>query len=430
MKKALLFLTSLLIICSSFGKTRTKKLNLNKILENPETIAHINPSLDHEQHAPTQEPEEWITIFVHGSVGNSLHLKYFFTLFQESIEGTEYYKETELCRSKPGWSKNHAAQGLGLQEINSHKTITTTAQLFAKLYDQMQKEANPNQTTIKYYTFGWSGLVNHKERCKDAQSFYNDLKKIIAPLKEQNPNLKIRIIAYSHGANMVFNMCKVHNLDKDPLPFNIDELILIAAPVQRETDCDTLDPFFENTYSIYSRADCVQKMDCFSNKRFFSGRKFKDTNRCEIGNVVQQIELKITVAADHDTKCCSCRPSKKRLNRSPGHIEFWHFAELCFCEFDQQYEPCFTSKLYRPFFPFEPLPAAVFAPKIVAAAREHLPYQHAVVELQPDTGKIILRKKYTNEKQTLDFIEPGKLKKMRASAMPYLKKQLTAVQAA
>lgn len=421
MKKVLIIIISASTVVNAFAK-HPKPFKLNEILIDTQELAHNQTQQDVPE-IKEQSPEEWITIFVHGTVGNSLCLRHFFTLFKKCVTGTPYEKETLVCRNGHQWCKNQAAQGLGLQKIDFDAPTRTSAHLFAYLYNRMQKEAYPSRTTRDYYTFGWSGLLNHDERCNAAALFYQDLKTYIAPLKQQNPNLKIQVVAHSHGANMVLHTADVHNNDKDPLTFNINELIVVAAPIQRETDCKSLDPFFENTYSVYSRADCVQKMDCFSLIRFFSGRKFKDSCRCEIGNVVQQIELKITVAADQDLKACS--RSKKRINRSPGHIEFWHFAQLCFCEHDNQFEPCWTSRIYRSYFPLEPLPAAVFVPTIVAAAQKHLPYQHAVVELQPDTGKLVLRKKYTSEKQIVPFMHPEEIRKMRAQAMPYLQKELT-----
>ena len=427
MKKALIFLACFVTTISSFGKNIKKPLNLNKILINPEKIEPgINNTMARIQEL-TKAPEEWITIFVHGSVGSSLCLRHFLTLFKESITGTAYEKETLEHRNGPQWHKNQAAQGLGLHKIDMDGPIKDSAQLFAHIYDDMQKKAYPQHITTDYYTFGWSGIVNHKERCKDAERMYNELKTLVTSLKKEHKQKKIRIVTYSHGGNMVCNMIDVHNRDKDALDITINELIMIATPIQRETDCNVLNPLFENVYSIYSRADCVQKMDCFSFIRFFSGRKFKDSCRCEIGNVVQQIELKITVAAQADAKlaCSTCRPSKKRIDRSPGHVEFWHFADLCFCQCDNEYEPCFESKLYRAYFPFEPLPAAVFTPLVIAAAQKNLPYQHAVVELQPDTGHMVLRKKHTRKKQTIDFMSPDEIKELRNRAMPFLQKELT-----
>lgn len=425
MKKVLIFITCLCATGSSFGKKAKKHLNFNKLLIKTEELekTHLIPK---PAPARDQTPEEWITIFVHGTVGNSLRLCHFFTLFKESVTGTAYEQETLACRNGPTWHKNQAAQGLGLQKIDFDGPIQHSAQLFAHMYNDMQKKAYPHQITTDYYTFGWSGIVNHKERCKEAERLYNELKTLVTNLRKENKQKKIRIVTYSHGGNMVCNMIDVHNRDKDAFDMTINELIMIAIPVQKETDCNVLNPLFENVYSMYSRADCVQKIDCFSFKRFFSGRIFKDTCRCEIGNVVQQIELKVTVAAQADTKfgCSTCCSSKKRIDRSPGHVEFWHFADLCFCECDNEYEPCFESKLYRAYFPFEPLPAAVFTPLIVAAAQKNLPYQHAVVELQPDTGNMIIRKKYTSQKQTLDFLAPEEIQKMRDRAMPFLQKEL------
>lgn len=370
--------------------------------------------------------DEWINIYVHGSVGSSMRMKYFFTLFKKDVSKTSYYTQTCEHRNDPQWTKNHAAQGLGMQKIDPFSKHKTAAQLFAHLYDAVQHKFYPNQTCIDSYTYGWSGAVNHKKRCEDATIFYKELKELVLLKRESNLQVKVRIIAYSHGGNVVLNMAQEHNNDEHPNDFVINELILIATPVQQETDCYALHPFFERIYSICSRADCIQRADCFSTAGFFSGRSFCDNSRCPCSKAVQHIELKVTMAANKDLKNNLTTSSKKRIDRSPGHIELWYFSDLCeYCcnGVRGMYQPCFESKMYRPYFPLEPLPAALLAPGLVAALQNYSPNCGSiVVEVQPDTGKAIVREKHTSNKTTINFFSPQELDKLRDIAFPHLNK--------
>jgi len=381
------------------------------------------PTLGDQKHT---HHDEWINIIVHGSVGSAMEFKYFFTLFKDDVSKTAYHKKTSEHRHDPKWTKNHAAQGLGLKKIDSSAEHKTAAQLFAQLYDSMQRKFYPDQTCIGSYTYGWSGVVNHKQRCKDAADFYKELKELMQTIKKTHAQIKIRIIAYSHGGNLVLDMAPEHTNDPNPTNFVINELVLIATPVQRETDCYALHPFFERIYSIYSRADCVQKADCFSTAGFFSGRLFCDNSRCPCSKAVQHIELKVTMAANKDLKPGPTTHSKHRIDRSPGHIELWYFADLCeyLCNGKGgSYQPCFESKLYRPYFPLEPLPGALLAPGLIFLLQNNASNCGSIViDVQPDTGKAIVREKHTSNKQLIDFISPKELDQLRDEAFPHLKK--------
>ena len=372
----------------------------------------------------TTPQEEWITIFVHGTVGRTVSIKYLRALFSKNIDGTRYKEETLKYRTGPTWARNQPAQKLGLHKIHMDTPIKNAAQLFARLYDEQQRKHYPRQKTVGYYTFGWSGLVNAHERRVEAEKFYKELKELVHQIRQLHPNIKIRIVGYSHGANVTLNMACLHYKDSQA-NFVVDEFISIAAPTQRETDCYIVYPFFKKAYVLYSCADCIQKWDIFSTKSFRSGRKFRDNARCTIESCIRQAEFRISMASCNDLKRCARCPvmhPHKRIKRSPGHIELWHFAKLCDCDGDGIYEPCFESKLYRYYFPLEPLPAAVFVPAVTATIDKHLPYRHSVIEMQPDTGKAVIRRKKSYSNQIIDFIPPATIEDMRTKSLPYLKK--------
>ena len=360
----------------------------------------------------TADENTWITIFIHGSMGDTLKLRHLIKLFSCDINDSHYKKNTLKRRNEAGWWRYQPAQAVGLRKIHTNEKIRTAAQLFAKLYDEMQHEFFPEQTTIGYYTYGWSGLVNHKERMHTGKLLYTELKELVENLKPKYPHLKIRIIAYSHGANVALNMTYALNEDSQEPPFMINELIMIGTPVQREHDCQVMDPFFKHVYNIYSRADNVQHMDIFSGTKLISRRKFRNNNNCNAQEKVQQIEIKITTPAHKKNR--RSLHSTKRIDQSPGHIELWHFQELHDYCGNGVYKPPFEAKLYRRSFPLHPVPTAVFIPGIIKKS----PYQETIFELQPDRGKAIIQERYYCTKQEIDFLTPKAFTSIRNQATP------------
>ncbi len=102
-----------------------------------------------------------------------------------------------------------------------------------------------------FYFFNWAGKLSLKERELAAQNLYHIL---------ENFKGKITIIAHSHGGNVVLNLAKVAKNHSD-INFKIDELILMACPVQRFTMDFVKDPIFKKVISIYSTADIFQIAD-------------------------------------------------------------------------------------------------------------------------------------------------------------------------
>lgn len=205
-----------------------------------------------------------------------------------------------------------------------------------------------------------------------------------------------------------------HPLANDPEKpdFHINELILVGAPVQREHHCQIINPFFEKAYTIYSRADCVQCLDCFSNMGSFPKRKFRNNCFCSARDHIQQIEVKLTIPAYQDSKVKSC--SKTRVDRSPGHIELWYFQELCECGDEGVFVPCYESSLYRRHFPLHPVPYSIFIPGVI----KNSPYRETIFELQPDKGQAVIRERHHRKKEYVDFLTPEKIEKIRVDATP------------
>jgi len=314
--------------------------------------------------------EVCITVFVHGIMSIKPHLSIgnFIRFMVDDVEDTIYSRTVQYMRTNPFFEKNQAMQGYGLIEVNPHCPQKNNAShAFTHLFNQMSQWVHPqkNVTNINY-TYGWAGLLSPSRRYTDAIGLYQSLYDKIAQLKKQGVSPKVRIVGYSHGANVCLNLACVKMLENVPKDLEIDELILIGMPVQNETDYFARSPMFKKIYHIYSRGDRIQKLDFFSTKRFFSRRVFKDRNDFKLPENLTQIQVRITRTVRnkknkakgprtlnlHSKALLSGKSSNQR-DASPGHIELWFFG--------------WTPSNYRKDYILNPLPIAVFAPVIIDA---------------------------------------------------------------
>jgi hypothetical protein len=112
----------------------------------------------------------------------------------------------------------------------------------------------------EFYLFGWSGKLSFTERKEAALNFYKDLKEVRqAYRKRYGVEPCIRMLAHSHGGNVILLLEEVK--DADDINFVIDELILLAVPVQVQTMEHVCSPIFKKIYSLYSILDILQVID-------------------------------------------------------------------------------------------------------------------------------------------------------------------------
>lgn len=118
-------------------------------------------------------------------------------------------------------------------------------------------KADPDKHPLKtLYIFGWSGKLNDSIRQDAAWNLYNEIEKLISEYKKTyGVNPIIRIIGHSHGGNVALNLVK---MKKEEKPFEIEELVLLACPVQNNTKNYVQDPLFKKIYSLYSTIDVAQ----------------------------------------------------------------------------------------------------------------------------------------------------------------------------
>lgn len=115
----------------------------------------------------------------------------------------------------------------------------------------------PDRFPLKtFYIFGWSGKLKASAREQAAICLYQEIKKLIHTFETgyyYTP--RIQIISHSHGGNVALNLPRVKHRN-DPLVVN--ELVLLACPVQTRTMPLISDPMFTHVSSLYSSFDFIQ----------------------------------------------------------------------------------------------------------------------------------------------------------------------------
>lgn len=280
-------------------------------------------------HEPSHNKQEWMTVFVHGSFATTLGLISVFNVIKDKVHKTNYKKMTRLMRKDPFFYQMQPLQELGLKPLEptfDPKGLTHKYAAFpiAAAYETLSALAHNEKEKNYFYTFGWSGLVSQYRRRKEAIKLYSALVTEYAALKARGINPKIRLIAHSHGGNLILNMAGIHELlqkgienepsadrypDADQLtsmkeihkllqaplpdiaPFHIDELLMFGTPIQPETLSFCLSPFFKKIYNIYSDDDIIQSMDWVSTRRYYSEKRIALTPITTEQPVIVQIKI-------------------------------------------------------------------------------------------------------------------------------------------
>lgn len=377
-------------------------------------IALLGLLLSNPIHTSEQQPETWITVFVHGimSIKPHLTLSNFVRVMTDNIQNSVYSDTIEIMRKDPLFYQNQAMQELGLIKIDLNVIRKGYASgAMANVFEIMSSFANEDRVLDNhYYTFGWSGLLSQKSRYIAAKELYTAVGLEVARFKEQGITPKIRIIGYSHGGNVLLNLASVA-VNEPTLPvITVNELVLLGMPVQSETDHLINHPIFESIFNIYSRADRVQKMDLFSLNRFFSGRMFKRRKGFELPDKLIQIQLKCTrnskfaignedkLTWGYNFKYNSVISGRSRYLRdsSPGHSELWFFS--------------WTPSNYRQTFPLNPLPAAALIPLIVREARNFQDKcwfeRPTLIDIRPEHELVVIKNLRSKKTLTISQFLP------------------------
>ncbi len=306
-----------------------------------------------------------ITIFIHGTLKPAkFSLSVINTILRDKIEKSLYEKMIFNLRKTQYLYQSQPMQGIGLIPINKeNENSKIGAHCMEELFEKQYNFYNSKPRIRFYYTFGWSGLLSIEKRKEEGENFYRALKQEVARLRSQGYEPLINIHAYSYGGAVALNLAAAKENDTEAASFFINQLVLLAMPVQKETDYLTADSdFFKKIYHIYSTEDNVQASDLFSTqKELFSRHIFTARHNFHLPKNLIQVRFRLTKRVAHIPTHISPNnilqnPSllftkrMQRVHMDPGHTEFWNLG--------------WGDSWYRKEFPLNPLPVIALVPSI------------------------------------------------------------------
>ncbi len=157
-------------------------------------------------------------------------------------------------------------------------------------------DANPERFPFdSFYIFCWSGQLSPQKRFRDAQKLHAYLVPLVAEYTEKyGIEPYIQLITHSHGGNVALNLAKINEeiQDTSGIALSIDELILLACPVQYETSQYVHHETFKKIYSLHSHWDIIQVIDAQG------WVPFKE----RVKNIFRQKTDKVDTATEQSTK--------------------------------------------------------------------------------------------------------------------------------
>ncbi|HZW61629.1 MAG TPA: hypothetical protein VFF04_05390 [Candidatus Babeliales bacterium] len=184
-----------------------------------------------------------------------------------------------------------------------HRLVDADKKLYTTQMLNHLINADPIRFSLEHsYIFGWSGKLSPKERLIAAHQLHGQL---VALLNShyQDSHCSIRIITHSHGGNVALNLATIPQTS-----LNIDELILLACPVQKATESYITNPMFKQIYSIHSHLDMIQILDpqglpevTAALKNIFKTHSLKKVGAtiAQIKKALQQIERRFFFSRRH-----------------------------------------------------------------------------------------------------------------------------------
>ncbi len=343
-----------------------------------------------------------MTIFVHGTIKPpEISFSDLIKILKDKIDNTIYSRVILEMRKDQDLCEGQIMQGLGLIPINEKSHLAVQA--LKKIYEYQLTLLNKNSTQQLFYTFGWDGLLSWSKRYKQSEFFYEELHKEIKRLSHLGIKPFIRIITFSHGGNVALNLSIVKERETKKRDHNliVDELIMLAVPVQAETDQQIASDFFKKIYHCYSMEDSIQTMDFFSSQRLWSKRFFTSSHEYKVPESVTQIRLRITKhisgfkhAKTLDERLGRFLNARRLKHKNPTHTEMFHFQ--------------WATNWYRKNFPLRPLPIVALIPTIIHTITAHTSnHKHIIFDYHPETPGALL-KNYVNRssKKVVTFLEP------------------------
>jgi hypothetical protein len=341
-----------------------------------------------------------VNVFVHGTIKPYLKMRNIATIInQNDVKNSPYATFNNFMRKSSFLRKYQAVQGLGLKEINLSKTESGNgAVAIATLYNFFD---DPKQDKL-FYTYGWSGLLSHKEREQAGITLYNQIEQLVRRLESKGYAPEINIITYSHGGTVALNMAKTNKTDS----FKVN-LITFGMPVQKDTDYLINSPLFKKIYHFYSTSDYIQTIDHASSEYFACHRQFHPRKNFSIPNKLIQIQIGVIKTVLNQCFCrkkCSNKKIliKKSYNQNPGHGELWILG--------------WSPSGYRKDYPIYPIPIVAFTPTILKYINKLIiNNNHIKVDINPRLEQLVVK----IDKNT--YIKPL----IKFNSLKYIKDQIT-----
>lgn len=289
-----------------------------------------------------------MTVFIHGTASGRFYVSEVTNFFIGSwIEkllkpgAYEKYKAKVLKIKKKiekkSYYNNQPIGKLGLHSLDTkHLCSNNTSRLYEKVCDTVIPDS---KSTLKFYTFTWSGALNAKKRLAATGILYPALLQEKQRLeKETGLPVKINLLAHSHGCNIVLRLAQLEEKQKKNL--YIDKAVFLGGPVHSGTEKYIQSKIFGNKYVLYSTGDSVQVLDFVSSGKHKPRRTFGSDkkNPIDLPDNLWQIEILLG-------------------NHKPSHYALWCWENGKFSKYLYGKKNC-----------FKPMPVSVFIPAITFLA--------------------------------------------------------------
>ncbi len=365
-----------------------------------------------------------VTIFIHGTLKPAeITFAGLQQVAADRVQNTMYAEVVEMMRPNLHFHRAQAMQGIGLAPIAppqacspTEKTITckTGAHCIVSLFEEQYKKNSLIQKNRRYYTFGWNGLLSIKERMLEAHNLYKQLTKEVNHLRSKNLEPWIQLITFSHGGNVALNLAAVKKEKNTDPDFVIEQLILLATPIQRETDFLVCDDLFKKVFLFYSTSDTIQNADVFSTKKELkSKRTFTGRYNLTVPEKLTQIQMRL-IKSVGKLKVHKDKPNNhthylaehgiKIKHMDPSHTEFWNIQ--------------WGDAIYRPTLPIYPLPVVALIPTILADLAIYCPEaQNISFDYCPLLSEARIIQKHPHLMAAIPFLNKESLNTLKGIAL-------------
>lgn len=219
--------------------------------------------------------EQNITIFIHGTFMPEFAILSPYQTYTQNLNDQDFYsKSIEKIRNNKEIYQDSLTLNTGFHKISKKIIQNYTKQKLNKeqsrlgayhligLYNNINESIFKNSNKNIYYTFGFSGLLSNNHRKETSQTLYNCLTNLIKKKSKKNIKLNINLVSFSHGGNVALYLAEVENKYRKNLEIN--NLVLLGTPIQKETVHFAKSQIFKKIINIYSEADSIQIKDTIS----------------------------------------------------------------------------------------------------------------------------------------------------------------------